>query len=60
MAKKYNLKVNNCWGCPSFEHIYVKYCFHCLETDKHIKYKDPEVDKKINELFNQCPLEEWE
>ena len=59
MPKKYNLKINNCWACPSFEHVYIKYYFHCLKTGKRIKYKDSEAYKKIEELFNQCPLEKW-
>lgn len=59
MSKAYILKVNNCWACPSFEHVYIRYCFHCLETGKRIKYKDSEAYEKIEELYAQCPLMEW-
>lgn len=56
--KLYKLFIENCKQCPSFSLAYVNNLMICLKNGKRIKYTNAEIDKFLQQLFEQCPLKE--
>lgn len=54
----YKLFIESCKQCPSYSLAYVNNLMICLKTGKRIKYTNTEIDKSLQQLFEQCPLKE--